>query len=1014
MVSFSILYSIFWYFGGVKVHPMLQMKNLRPLFFLLLISLSAGRGLAQDPAGRYSLDPTGRYIWKQDSSAGYTYRYVTNDPMQARVYTLTNGLTVLLSVNHKEPRVAVRIAVRAGSDTDPRDHTGLAHYLEHLLFKGTNQYGSLDWSKEQPYLDKIDVLYEQYNSAKDPLQRKAIYHRIDSVSGLASHYAIANEYDKMMADIGAQGSNAHTFVEETVYEEDIPAGAMDKFLAIQAERFRNPIFRLFHTELEAVYEEKNRGLDNDGTKMNEAMNAALFPTHNYGQQTTIGTIRDLKNPSLKAIRAYYHQYYVPNNMAVIMAGDFDPDELIRKIDHAFAYMQPKPVQLYNPSPERDLVAPVVKIIYGPSAENVRLAFRTPAAETRDAVVLDLISSICSNDKAGLLDLNLNKQQKLQGAQAELEQFKDYGVFLFAGAPRQGQSLDQVKDLLIQQIGLLKKGEFDDSLVAAIVANGKLALLEGLQKNEARAVALMEGFIQHRSVKWDRDVAELDEQATISKQEIVAVANKYMGNNYVLLYKRKGEDKNIVKVEKPPITPVETNAGKQSAFVKKIEAMPVTPVAPQWLDFNAGIVRAKAGIADVLYVPNKENDLFHLYYRLDMGSWNNRLLPMAAQYLEYLGTARHPTAEISKAFFNIACNFSVNATTQETTISITGLQENFGRAVALFEDVMRNCLPDSVALLALKDRLLKARANNKLNKQAILQGLINYARYGPKNPFNSGLTVDELRALKPEDLTGILHTLLDYPHTILYYGPLSVDSLTAAMIALHPLPGAFTPYPRKTQFAFAVQTSNQVLFANYDMVQAEICWIRNAAPYDVAREPVVDVFDNYFGGGMGSIVFQTLRESKALAYATYASYGKPGRKDEPYYILAYIGAQADKLNEAIAGMNALLNDLPVSEKGFELARTSEKKDIETERFTADEIIFAYLGAKLKGLDYDVRTSEYAALDTMTMKDIKQFHQQEIAGKPYTYCVVASDKKIKTEDLKKEGALKILSLEEIFGY
>src|SRR5580698_2303688 len=385
-------------------------------FFVFLLVVGAevvlGQGVAQF-----------KYEWKTDSSAGYTFRDVTNDPLQARVYTLSNGLTVVLSVNHKEPRVAVRIAVRAGSNTDPDDHTGLAHYLEHLLFKGTDQFGSLDWAKEKPYLDQIDDLYEQYNSTKDSLQRKRIYHRIDSVSGVASHYAIANEYDKMMADIGSQGSNAHTSVEETVYEEDIPANAMDKFLAVQGERFRDPIFRLFHTELEAVYEEKNRGLDNDGVKMQEAMLYNLFPTHNYGQQTTIGTIKDLKNPSLKAIRAYYHAYYVPNNMAVIMAGDFDPDVLIKKIGSAFAYMQPRPVHLYDHAAERDLTAPVVKNIYGPSAENVRIAYRTPATNTRDAVVLDLISSIFSNDKAGLLDLNLNKQKKVQSSSASLLQFK---------------------------------------------------------------------------------------------------------------------------------------------------------------------------------------------------------------------------------------------------------------------------------------------------------------------------------------------------------------------------------------------------------------------------------------------------------------------------------------------------------------------------------------------------------------------------------------------------------------
>jgi predicted Zn-dependent peptidase len=956
----------------------------------------------------------GKYVWKTDSSAGYSYRDVTNDPLQTRVYTLSNGLTVLLSANHKEPRVSVRIAVRAGSNTDPRDHTGLAHYLEHLLFKGTDKFGTLDWAKERPYLDRIDALYEQYNSTRDPLQRRAIYHRIDSVSGLASHYSIANEYDKLMADIGSQGSNAHTWVEETVYEEDIPSGAMDKFLAVQAERFRDPIFRLFHTELEAVYEEKNRGLDNDGVKENEAMNAALFPTTNYGQQTTIGTIQDLRNPSLKAIRAYYHRYYVPNNMAIIMAGDFDPDVLIGKIASAFAYMKPAPVSGYEHAPERDLEQPVVKTIYGPSAENVRIAFRTPAVNTRDAVVLDLISSIFSNDKAGLLDLNLNKQQKLQGAQAELEQFKDYGALVFAGAPRQGQTLEQVRDLLLQQIGLLKKGQFDDSLVKAIVANGKLAELEGLQKNEARSVALMEAFIQNKAQKWDEDVAQLDEQAAIGKPEIVAVANKYLRDNYVLVYKRKGVDKHVVKVEKPPITPVQTNAGQQSDFVKRVEAMPVTPVQPQWLDFNTGIVHARAGIADVLYVPNKENELFHLYYRIDMGSWNNRLLPMAAQYLQYLGTAKHPTDEISRAFYSIACNFSVNATTETTTIAITGLQENFDRAVTLFEDVMRHCLPDSLALLALKDRLLKSRANNKLNKQAIMQGLINYARYGARNPFNSGLTSEELKVMKPEDLTNLLHSLLDYKHTIIYYGPLGVDSFTREITGLHAMPAEWTAYPPKVHFPFVGQEQNKVLFADYDMVQAEICWIRNSEAYDVRREPVVDLFDGYFGGNMGSVVFQTLRESKALAYSTFASYETPSRQSDPFYVIAYIGCQADKLGEAIDGMNGLLNDLPMSEKGLDLAKTSEKKDIETARYTGDEIVFAYLGEKEKGLDYDQRKEEFAELDTLTMQDVKRFHQQEIADKAYTYCVVGSAKKINMELLKKHGEVKVLTLEEIFGY
>jgi predicted Zn-dependent peptidase len=980
--------------------------QLRKFFFsfaLVAMSLASLTTLAQD-----------KYVWKQANAAGYTYRYVTGDPMQARFYTLANGLTVILSPNHKEPRVSVRIAVRAGSNTDPRDHTGLAHYLEHLLFKGTDQFGSLDWAKEKPYLDQIDGLYEQYNSTKDSVKRRTIYHRIDSVSGLASKYAIANEYDKMMANIGSTGTNAHTAVEETVYEEDIPSNAMDKFLVVQAERFRDPILRLFHTELEAVYEEKNRTLDNDGNKMYEAMLYSLFPTHNYGQQTTIGTIEHLKNPSLKAIRDYYHKYYVPNNMAIIMAGDIDPDQLIKKIDQAFAYMKRQPVQLYNPAPEKALSAPIVKDIYGPSAENMRISYRTPAATTHDAMVLDLISSVLSNGKAGLLDLNLNKQQKVQGSQAGLLQYKDYGVFILVGNAKQGQTLEEVKDLLMQQVDLLKKGNFDESLIKAIVANAKLSLLEELEKNPTRTGALVNGFVKHRGEKWDKDVSDLDDQAKVSKAEIMQIANKYLGNNYVLLYKRKGEDKSIVKVDKPSITPVETNAGKQSPFVKKIEGMSVSDMHPQWLDFSSGIVRAKAGIADVLYVPNKENELFHLYYRLEMGSRNNKLLPLAAQYFQFLGTDKYSSEQISKEFYNIACNFSINATADVTTVSITGLQENFDKGVALFEDILTNCRPDTAALASLKGRILKARSNAKLNKQAILQGLINYARYGEKNPFNDVLSTDELNNLKAEDLVNILHGLLSYQHSIIYYGKLPVESFTSTIAGLHKLPAAFTSVPVRKEYPFTSQKASQVLFANYDMVQAEICWIRNAAPYDVNKEPVVDVFDNYFGGGMGSIVFQTIRESKALAYSTFATYRTPARKEDPYYILAYIGCQADKMADALKGMNDLLNELPVSDKGFELAKVSLKKDIETERVTQDGIVFSYLAAKDKGLDYDQRKTEYEALDKLSMNDVKRFHQDQVSGKDYTYCVVASDKKVNMEDLKKVGGVKVLSLDEVFGY
>ena len=412
------------------------------------------------------------YQWKEAQSGGYTYRYVTNDPTNARFYTLKNGLTVILSPTNKEPRVQCYVAVRAGSKTDPATNTGLAHYLEHLLFKGTDKYGSLDWAKEKVELDKIDALYEKYNKTKDPAQRKEIYKEIDRVSGIASKYAIANEYDKMMSAMGAQGTNAFTSFEQTVYTDDVPANALDKYIAVQAERFRNPVLRIFHTELEAVYEEKNRSLDNDGRLVLETLLANLFKKHNYGQQTTIGTVEHLKNPSLIEIRKYFNTYYVPNNMAVILSGDFNPDHAIAKIDKAFSYMKEKSVPEYTFAPEDAITSSVIKEVVGPDAESVTIAFRLPSNQDKDAALANLVGSILTNGKAGLIDLNLVKKQKLLKASAYSYLLVDHGLLYISASPSQGQSLEDVKKLVLNEIENLKKGNFDDDLIPSIVNNIK--------------------------------------------------------------------------------------------------------------------------------------------------------------------------------------------------------------------------------------------------------------------------------------------------------------------------------------------------------------------------------------------------------------------------------------------------------------------------------------------------------------------------------------------------------------
>jgi predicted Zn-dependent peptidase len=976
--------------------------KLKQLSFSLFISLCTVTAVAQSP-----------YVWKQATSGGYTYKYVTNDPTHSRFYILKNGLTVILSPTPKVPRIQSFIAVKAGSKTDPANHTGLAHYLEHMMFKGTDKYGSLDWNKEKPLLDKIDALYEQYNSTTDEAKRKAIYEQIDATSGQAAKFAIANEYDKMMSSMGGQGTNAFTSLEETVYTDDIPSSSVDKYLTLQAERFRKPILRLFHTELEAVYEEKNRGLDNDGEKAEESLYAAIFPNNNYGKQTTIGTVEHLKNPSLNYIRNYYYTYYVPNNMGVVMSGDFNPDVMVKKIDQKFAYMKNKPVPPYKFDPEKPITAPIKRDVYGPNPENLTIGFRFPGANTKDAQMMDLLSDILSNGKAGLFDLDLTKKQRLLSARASSDINKDYSILTLSGSPIKGQSLDDVKTLMLDEIEKLRKGDFSNDLLASIVNNQKKNTILKNEGYTSRAQTLMFDFVQ--GVNWRSDVANVSDLSKITKAQVVAFANKNLNNdNYVIVYKHQGEDKNIAKVDKPHITPVEVNREAASPFLKMVNDIPANSVKPVWLDYDKDIQKAKVGPVDLLAVQNKDNSIFKLYYRYNMGSWNNKMFTLATQYLQYLGTDKMSADDFSKEFYKLASTFNISTAAEVTTVSISGLQENFGKSVSLYESLIANCKPDEAALAGLKQRLKKSRENAKLNKGAIMQGLVSYAIYGANNPFNSTLSDAELDAVKADDLVAILHGLADFNHTVLYYGPLTATQAAVTLKPLHNIPASFKPYPTATVFNKVVQTKPQVLFANYDMVQAEIDWIRNSATYSPAQTPTVELFNNYFGSGMSAIVFQTIRESKALAYSTYAFYSPPAKKDDRYIIQAYVGTQADKFNEAIKSMNELLTDLPESQKVLLSAKDNIRKSLETERITQDGILFDYLAAQRRGVNYDTRKSTFDNIDKLGYSDIKSFHEKEFKDKAYTYCVVASDKRVSDDDLKKYGELTKLDLKQIFGY
>ncbi len=1009
---------------------------------LLLLPALAALGLttqcqsSKPAATATTTAPTARPV-----AAPKEYRYTTapNDPLGVRVYKLDNGLTVYLSDYKNAPRIQTYIAVRAGSKNDPATATGLAHYLEHMVFKGTSKLGTKDWGKEQVELNKIEALYETYRSQRnDPAARKRTYHQIDSISGVAARYAVPNEYDKLMGSIGSKNSNAHTSNEETVYQEDIPSNQMEKWAAVQAERFKEMVPRLFHTELEAVYEEKNRGLDSDFNKEFEALNASLYPTHPYGTQTTIGTIEHLQNPSITEIKKYFTQYYVPNNVALCLSGDLDYDQTIRLIDKYFGDWQQKPVPAFNVPTEQPITAPIVKEVVGPQSENVMLGYRLGGKATRDGLRLRMLDKILTNGQAGLFDLDLNQQQKVLQAQTFADANDDYSTHVLYGTPRQGQSLDEVKALMLAEVEKVKKGDFPDWLIPAIVNNETLSRTKSYESNEARASAMYEAFIER--VSWADYVKQNADFGTITKAEIVQFAKEHYGPNYVAVYKRTGKDPNTVKVVKPAITPVPANRDAASAYYTEVSKLPSTELQPVFVDYKKDIQTAniKPGLP-LYYTKNSENGLFSLFYAIDLGTNNLPLLDVATDYLQYLGTGQYSAAQLQQEFYKLGCSFAVSSSQDRVLISLSGLDTNLESALGLFEELLNNPRPDAAALKNQVAGILKQRQDAKLNKGVILnQAMLNYAKYGPRNPFTNIVPEAQLKALKPEQLTALLKSLPTYEHRILYYGPRPLNEEPAAVykgdgsppaeapngVRLpgiiwslkhgHKTPATLKPDPAAKDFAEQPLNQKKVYWVDYNMVQAEILFLTKGDVYSKALAPTVALYNEYFGGGMGSIVFQDLRESKALAYSAMSRYANADKTGRSNYILSYIGTQSDKLPEAMSGMEALLTDMPLADANLVIAKQSIRNSIATDRITHEAVLLSYERARRLGLDYDLRRDVYEQTQNMTFGELQKFQQAKIKGQNQVILVIGSKDRLNFKELAKYGEVQQLTLKEIFGY
>ncbi|WP_312287549.1 M16 family metallopeptidase [Chryseobacterium gleum] len=939
----------------------------------------------------------------------YEYITVTHDENNVRIYTLKNGLKVFLAQNFDAPRIQTFIPVRTGSNNDPADNTGLAHYLEHMMFKGTSKIGTQNWEKEKEFIDQISALYEEHKSEQNPEKKKEIYKKIDEISQEASQYAIANEYDKAISSLGASGTNAHTWFDETVYKNNIPNNELEKWLKIEKERFSEIVLRLFHTELESVYEEFNRAQDNDTRLVSYELMDALFPTHPNGQQTTLGKPEHLKNPSMKAIHKYFDEYYVPNNYAMVLVGDLDFEKTIQLIDQYFGTLPYKELPKKNPVTEQPLTEIVTRTVKSPTTPRTQIAWRTESYGTKEAMLADIAANILSNrGEAGLLDLHINQTQKMLWAQAFSVGLRQYGYFSIVAVPKETQTLEEAKNMVLDEIELIKKGDFPDWMLPAIINDFKLQRMKGLETAEGLATTLYDSYIKGRT--WEQELNEMDEYASFTKEDVVNFANDFFRENYVVINKEKGVNDKLIRVENPGITPVKINRDTQSEFLKEILADKTEDIKPEFIDYQKEIITDQLNGKKLSFVKNKYNDIAQLHFIFPMGSDHDRDLGISTQLLQYLGTDTLSPEDLKKEFFKIGISNDFKTTNDQLTLSLSGLEENIEKGIALLQHWMHDVKPDQEIYNQFIGTVLENRQAVKKDKNRIITALNNYTKLGSNSRFTDVISKEELENSNAEVFTDRMKKLFKYPYQVFFYGKDFENFKEYIGRYVEPesleIPDA-KEYPEPA-------TGGNVNFINYDMVQMEMSKIGKGNEVNPNHFGKINVFNEYFGRGLSSIVFQEIRESKSLAYSAYVSYAANSELNHPDYVTTYIGTQPDKLMIAVDTLNELMTELPEVPIQFENAKNAALKQIASTRVTRNNIFFNTLRLRKLNIYHDFRKDIYEQIQSLKFEDIKHFYHTEIKPVQFNTAIIGKKENLDMEAVNKMGTFKEVSLKDIFGH
>ena len=931
---------------------------------------------------------------------------LAGDAMGVTIHRLANGMTVYISTDREQPRISARIAVRAGSRNDPAESTGLAHYLEHMLFKGTGKLATLDIDKERPHLDRIAELYRELRATSAADARARILAELDAATQRSAAFAVPNEFVQLYASLGVTGVNAFTSNDQTVYIATVPSNRFAAWARVEAERFIDPQFRLFFTEIETVYEEKNRAMDNPGRRVSEALVRALFPLHPYGTQPTLGHAEHLKNPAYGDMVAYFERWYVANNMAILLAGDIDAATALPILEAAFADLAPAPLPAPRAAPLPALSGRTLHELEAEGENSVRLAWHTVAENHTDQVALEVMDRLVDNAESGLLNIDLVLSQKLPRAGSWVSHYNEAGYFAIYGVAKSGQSLTEVEALLLGVIARLKAGDFSQADIDAIVINSEISDKRALESTGARVARMSAAFIAR--TPWPMTVSRLDRLARVTREQVIAVANKYLSDNFTVVRRKQGNYE-PPRIDKPDNTKVDIAADRESAFARAVRAMPSAELTPEWVSEGTHYQRSKIAAGDLLVVANPRNDLFSLRYRFDIGSRRSRLLCHALTLLTRAGAGELSAAELKKKLYAMGTKISTNCGRDRTSIWVSGLDRNLEASVAMVDAWLRKPAFDARAVADLATNTISQRRDRMAEASFVGGALTNYARWGKSSSYLLTPSNKALRRARPKTLRRLLTTLLDQEHVTVYFGPRPAAEV-AALVALGKKHRRLAPRP-----AARYRKSNAITiyFADKKTSQAKISVAFPHAPMTNPDRAISKLYGEYLGGGMGALIFQHIRESRSLAYSSWGGHTVGTRPDDDAVLYAGLGTQNDKAIAAIRALLDLLADPPIEASRLTTAKAAIDRRYRAARVEARRVAGWVLHWQETGEHSDPRPQRWQAINQLTADDLAAFAAGAAAG-PTIITIVGDRDRIDMRELAKIGKIEIKTIAELVAY